>query len=169
LKKVEGPFYAILTTAVALLVVCGCGKTVAPGEIPFGIYANSLGLEPMQENATLAANLSKAHDGLESTRWTTFGPMKKGYFVELSFDDEPEVREFVLDAQPSSLDYPRAFTVESVNPEGNWENLGFYGETATDDGITTVKFNEPVKTRRLVIRLTEGANFWWSIHEIYVR
>lgn len=169
MEKVNDPFYVFLITIAVLLFIYGCGKTVAPGEIPFDMYANSLGLEPMQENATLAANLNKAHDGLESTRWTTFGPMKKGYFVELSFDGEREVSEFVLDAQPSSLDYPRAFTVESVNPEGDWENLGFYDETATDDGITTVKFNEPVKTLRLVIRLTEDANFWWSIHEIYVR
>jgi len=133
------------------------------------MHADSLGVEPMPENAKLAANLDKAHDGLESTRWTTFGPMREGYFVELSFDGAAEVREVVLASRPSGLDYPREFTVELVNPDGEWENLGFYDESATDDGVTTVKFDKPMNARRLVIRLTGDANFWWSIHEISVR
>lgn len=168
MKSVKSIFFLSLIPVVVILTG-GCGKPVVRSGIPFEICANSLGLEPMHENALLAANLDKAHDGLESTRWTTFGPMRKGYFVELSFDGEPEVSEITINARPSSLDYPRAFTVEFVNPEGDWGNLGFYDESATDDGITVVEFDEPVKVRRLVIRLTDDANFWWSVHEISVR
>lgn len=159
----------LIVLLAAAFVVGGCGKPAAPGTIPFGVHADSLGVEPMPENAKLATNLDKAHDGLESTRWTTFGPMRKGYFVELSFDGAPEVSEVILSARPSGLDYPREFTVELVNADGEWENLGFYNESATDDGITMVRFEEPRNAQRLVIRLTEDANFWWSIHEISVR
>ena len=137
--------------------------------VPFAMYADSLGAVPMHENAKLRTNLTKAHDGLESTRWTTFGPMREGYCVELSFDGAPEVSEIVLGARPSALDYPRAFMVELVNAEGEWENLGFYDASATDDGVTVIKFDEPEPAGRVVIRLTEDANFWWSIHEISVR
>ncbi|UCE26452.1 MAG: discoidin domain-containing protein [Candidatus Coatesbacteria bacterium] len=153
----------------AVFAAGGCGKPAAPGTIPFDLHADSLGVEPMPENAKLAANLDKAHDGLESTRWTTFGPMRNGYFVEMTFDGAPEVSELIFDARPSGLDYPREFTVELVNPDGDWENLGFYDESTTDDGITTVTFDNPREAQRLVIRLTSDANFWWSIHEISVR
>jgi hypothetical protein len=159
----------LIVLLAAIFAVGGCGKPAAPGTVPFDLHADSLGVEPMPDNAKLGANLDKAHDGLETTRWTTFGPMKNGFFIELSFDDTPEVNEVILSARPSGLDYPRGFTVELVNPDGDWENLGFYDGSATDDGITTIRFEEPRKAQRLVIRLTEDANFWWSIHEISVR
>ncbi len=150
-------------------VAGGCDRPAAPNGIPFRMYADSLSVAPMHDNAKLTPNLDKAHDGLESTRWTTFGPMRTGYFVELAFDDAPEVSEIVLGARPSPADYPRRFTVEIQSPDGEWENIGSFDGRATTDGVTTVKFDRPRRARLLVIRIIEDDNFWWSIHELSVR
>lgn len=154
------------TLAATALISCSS----PPGsDDEFTLIAESMGDVPMSEDALKIDSLAKAHDGSMATRWTTICGMEPGFFVEIRFPRRRKVAGLVLNTEPMPCDFPRRFTVEA-SPDGkNWEEIFRGGPKKTVNGITTIKFKEPVEARSIIITNNKADKCWWSIYELEVK
>ena len=94
-----------IVLSAAVIAAGGCGKPAAPGTIPFDLHADSLGVEPMPENAKLAANLDKAQQEIERQS-ARFQPLPVVYFTEILAlglglpEAETGLGEYYVDPRP---------------------------------------------------------------------
>jgi type 1 glutamine amidotransferase/HEAT repeat protein len=107
----------------------------------------------------------KAIDGDLNTRWTTGTSMSKGMWFVVDLGWEKSITKLVLDATPSSGDYPRGYEVYVTADDTHW------GEPLVEGEGKTAKIEIPIpnkNARFLKIVQTGSHNLWWSIHELTV-
>jgi len=166
---------AVRIIAAALAVISlgafagGCrGQEKKPGA-DFILVADSLGEAAMHPDALKSDSLALAHDGNMATRWSSLGNMEPGYFVEIDLPRERQVTGLVLNTSPTPMDFPREFIVETAGADNEWVEVARGTKKTTLKGITTVKFAKPYRCRKILVTLTKGMPYWWSIYELEVK
>jgi len=169
-SKTEPPrFYLAKTFAWAVFACLTAGFLSCERDGPgFALEAGSTGEDDLPVECQRLDELAKAYDGDPTTRWTSGVPMRPWFYIAIHFKSPRKVRAVVLDAKRSPKDYPRGFVVEvSRRGEGEREVMRG-GKKATRDGVTRIDLDPTEAVDSVLITLTVGSRFFWSIHELTI-
>lgn len=162
----------VSAAAVVLAIGLAVGSCHNKGKKPgadFTLVADSLGENPMPPDALKSDNLVLAHDGNMATRWTSVAKMEPGFFVEIDLPQERKVTGLVLDTSPTPMDFPREFTVEVAGADNEWVEVARGTKATTSKGVTRIEFPKPYACSKILVTLTKGMPYWWSIYEMEVK
>lgn len=107
-----------------------------------------------------------AIDGNISSRWDTAATQQDGMWFSFDMGEPRKLTSIVLDATPSSDDYPRAYSVEISADNKSWKTV--VAKTAGSTPVTDIILpGEPARYVR-VSQHGESPGKYWSIHELGV-
>ena len=104
-------------------------------------------------------------DGDINTRWSSGTSQTNGMWFQVELGAAATFRGIILDASPSSSDYPRGYQVNVSNDGVNWGSAVATGVGSS--GITTITFANQT-ARYIRVTQTGSVGLWWSIHELNV-
>ena len=107
-----------------------------------------------------------AIDGDGSSRWTSGRTQRGGEWFQIELPGLSKVSEIVLDASPSTDDFPREYEVVAMSG-GEWSEVLAKG---SGDGPVTVIGLPLVETKTIRITQKGRANGkHWSIHDLQIK
>jgi fibronectin type 3 domain-containing protein len=109
------------------------------------------------------SSTANALDGSNATRWGNGGAQANGQWFQLDLGGIRSFKQIVLDAGPSSNDFPRGYSVTVSNDGTNWSAPVATG--AGSSAITTISFPDQVARYVRITQTGSTTGTWWSIYE----
>jgi hypothetical protein len=150
---------AILVSITLFVILFGTVKMMASRKI-----------DPVSITFTASHNqalLGKAVDGNLTTRWDTGEPQKPGMSIDLDFVKSTWVNHISLDTTLSPNGFARRLSIWKSGDGTEWLPVVYSANQSMDAGIADY-YIDPLRTRRLRLRLEQADADWWSIHELSV-
>lgn len=97
-----------------------------------------------------------------SNRWSSFAMMEPGMWFGICFAQAQQLDSLSFNTTGSDDDYPRGYELYVSDDGVDWGAAVAQGRGATVTTLTGI--NRTAKFVKLMV--TEGANRWWSIHDI---
>lgn len=150
---------AVLWSMAAFVVLVGAVKMMAPRKIDLANVSVTA-----SHNEAL---LRRALDGDITTRWDTSGPQRPEMRVDLNFERQTWVNHVVLDTTLSPGGFARRLSIWRSDDGSRWFPVLYFANQSLNPLIADY-YMDPLKTKRLRLKLEQADTDWWAIHELSV-